>query len=452
MEPIRLNDIIKACSGKHCSDKSLKDEYIDNITIDSRKTAGKSLYIPIKGEVHDGHKFIGDAFKNGCLYTLSEKKLIDHDYILVESTMTALKEIAEYYRGLFDARIIAITGSVGKTTAKEMIASVLSQKYSVLKNQENQNNEFGLPLTLLNLNKKIDIAVVELGMNSFGEISRLSKTARPDICIIMNIGDSHIGNLGSREGIFKAKCEIFDYMKEDASVFLFGDDSMLLTLNDRIDSPVFFGTNENNDIRLKRIVKADIRETVIIADVYGDDIEIIIPVPGRYMIPSVLCAIALGKEFGLSDSQIKDGVAAYIPVKMRKDIIESGNITIIDDSYNASKDSILSGLEILELAAGRKVAILGDILEVGEHGESIHSAVGKEIAKMNVDVFICCGEMSKFIHENILKHSDKTSIYYKDKEMMHNSLKELIKDGDTVFVKASRGCRFDRTVEFLREI
>ena len=383
---------------------------------------------------------------------LSHKKLDKDNYILVDDTLAAFRDIAEYYRGLFDVKVIAMTGSVGKTTAKEMIAAVLSEKYSVLKNEGNFNNEIGVPKTIFNLNKDHEVAVIEMGMNSFGEISRLSKVARPDICVITNIGDAHIGMLGSSEGIFEAKSEIFDYMKEDGKVFLYGDDDMLVSLNGSQLNPVFFGESSYNHVSVKSVNGTDIDGTDFTADYMGDEIDIRVNAPGMYMIPSVLCAVSIAKDLGLSDEQIKRGVLNYTPAKMRNDIVKTDKLTIINDAYNSCEESIIAGLEVLELAQGRKVAILGDILEVGDHGRRVHYSVGENAAQKNVDVVICCGEQAKHIYDG-LKDSGKKKIYYfEDKEKMHKELGGIIEDSDTVYVKASRGCAFEKTVEYLKTL
>ena len=258
MEQMTIAEIASACGGTIVG--GLDSTKISDITIDSRTATAGSLYIPIKGEVHDGHTFIDSAFENGATCTLSEHE-VPHFHIRVVSTAQALLDMAEYYRSKFDVKVIAVTGSVGKTTVKDMLADVLGQQFSVLKTEGNLNNGFGLPRMLLRLNRQHQVVVLEMGMNSFGEISRLSKAARPDICVIINIGVSHIGRLGSRDGILKAKSEIFDYMKSDANVYLYGEDDKLVTLKDAYYSPVYFGENSKNDACVKRIISADIKGT-----------------------------------------------------------------------------------------------------------------------------------------------------------------------------------------------
>ena len=452
MEPIKLNDIVKACGGEFTGDSALLDTEIKNISTDSREIGESCLFIPLVGDIHDGHDYIETAFKNGCLCTLSQKKQDRDNCILVEDTLAAMRDIAEYYRGLFDIKVIAVTGSVGKTTVKEMAAVVLSEKYNVLKNHENYNNEIGLSKTIFNLNKQHEIAVLEMGMNNFGEIRRLSKTARPDMCIIINIGDAHIGRLGSRDGIFQAKTEIFEYMKEGGEVFLYGDDDMLVSLNESNLNPIFFGESSYNHVSVSEIKSMGLEGTEMTVNLMGEKFDMKIPVPGKHLIPSALCAAAVGNSMGLNAEQIRNGMAKLVLPKMRNEIIKTGNITIVNDSYNSCEDSVMAGLEILELAEGRKVAILGDILEVGEHAQRVHYSVGKNAALKNVDLFICCGKQSVHTYVGLKEAGRANTYYFENKDAMHGKLGEIIKPGDAVYVKASRGCAFETTVEVLKKL
>lgn len=453
MESIKIADIVRETNGILIGDIGLLNKYVDDVVTDSRIVTNNSLYVPIIGENHDGHKFIDSAFENGCAITLSQYELEqDVPYIKVESTFAAYKELAEYYRKQFDIKVIGITGSVGKTTAKDMIASVLSQKYEVLKNQGNLNNEIGLPRTLFGLNSEHEIAVVEMGMNNFGEISRLSKTARPDVCVIMNIGESHIGNLGSREGIFQAKMEIFDYIHPDGVGFVNGDDDKLssLRLNSNYDIR-FFGKSDRNDAYVKNIESMTMQETKATLSIDGYDLDVVIPVPGEHMVYSVLCAVQIGMLFGMTDDEIVEGIKNYKPAKMRVDAIKE-DITIINDCYNSCKESIIAGVDVLTKSDTRKIAILGDILEVGEHGERVHYEVGEVTAQKGIDIAVFCGEMSENGYNGYKKNSKSDVMYFKTKQELINKLGDIIKKGDTVYVKASRGCQFEKIVDALKEL
>ena len=449
MEPMTLAEIAAACGGV-LNNAENADTAVTSITIDSRKAVQGSLYIPVKGETHDGHTFISSAIENGATCTLSE-----HDelccYIKVKSTFQALKDIAEYYRSKFDVTVIAITGSVGKTTAKDMIAAVLNEQLNVLKTEGNFNNEFGLPQMLFRLNRSHDAAVLEMGMNSFGEISRLSKTARPDIAVIINIGVSHIGRLGSRDGILKAKSEIFDYLKTDGKVYLFGGDDKLISLKNSRYNPIFFGEDMQNQAHVKEIMRADITGTELIAEYKGEVYNLNIPYPGSHLIPSALAGMAIAHDLGLNKKAIEAGVKAFSPSKMRMEIIDTGNIMILNDVYNACPESIMAGLGVLAYGEGRKIAILGDILELDDHAERIHYQAGKEAAKTDTDLIICCGPLSKTMYKGAKSVIGDRALYFETQDTMLAQLKTLIQTGDTVLVKASRGLAFEHTVAFLKE-
>lgn len=448
MQRMTINEIALACGGKLMGERGEQERVVSDIKIDSRKVTAGNLFIAIKGERFDGHDFIDLAYENGATCVISEKPIEKSPYILVTSTFYALKDIAEYYRSKLNVKVVAITGSVGKTTAKEMISSVLSQKYNVLKTQGNFNNEYGLPQTIFNIEETHDIAVLEMGMNSFGEIHNLSKIARPDVCVIMNIGESHIGNLGSRDGIFKAKCEIFDFMKDNALVVLNGDDDKLITLLD--GSQIFFGMDEENDVSVAKVVSADMRGTKLTADCMGEQMELFIPKPGEYLIYPALAAAAIGKNLGLAHEQIQHGIKSFVPVDMRMDIQQTEKITIINDVYNACKQSMLAGAGALRHAKGRTVAIIGDILELGDFAQSIHHETGAELGKMDIDEIICVGELAKHMYEGAKETTRGNVYYYPTQKALFEKLDELILQGDTVFVKASRGMKFENIVNRLK--
>jgi UDP-N-acetylmuramoyl-tripeptide--D-alanyl-D-alanine ligase len=450
MQSMTIKEIAQACGGSINGAPSFCDTLIHGIRIDSRKVESGDLFIAVKGESLDGHDYIDSAVSNGAACVVSEKLLGDLPHILVKSTFAALKDIAEYYRSLFDIKVIGITGSVGKTTAKEMVASVLSQKYNVLKTQGNFNNEFGLPQTIFNIEPEHDIAVIEMGMNSLGEISRLSKIARPDAALIINIGDSHIGNLGSRENIFKAKCEIFEYMDDDAPVFLNGDDDMLVSLTEQ--KTIYFGRQSSNDVSLDQIRKADSKGTHIVANCGGEQVALFIPVQGEYMIYPTLAAVAIGKEFSLSNEQIANGVESFVPVSQRMNTIKTDKITIIDDAYNASKQSILAGAGTLTYSSGRRVAIIGDVKELGEFSESIHFEIGEQLGEMDIDCVICVGDDAQYIMRGASSVSHGSVYYYPSKTALFRDIDVLINEGDTVFVKASRGMHFEEIVGRLKTL
>ena len=448
MEKMTIGEIADACGGKFVGKPEKSQWLINDMTIDSRKASPGGLFIAVKGERLDGHDYIDDAYGNGAACTVSELPLERTPYILVKSTFAALGDIAAYYRTKMPAKVVAVTGSVGKTTAKEMIAGVLAQKYDVLKTQGNFNNEFGLPQTIFGIEAHHEMAVVEMGMSAFGEIHNLSRMARPDVGVIMNIGESHIGNLGSRDGIFAAKCELFDFMSEDALVVLNGDDDRLITLRD--GKKIFFGRDARCDARLVRIISADMSGTAFVTDVLGETLELFVPKPGEYLIYPALAAAVIGKKMGLTGDQIKRGIEGFVPVGMRMDIIQTDRITIVNDAYNACMQSILAGAETLRHAPGRKVAIIGDILELGEFGPDIHFETGRRVGQLGPDLIICVGSLAAHMCEGAKETSGGTVVYYPTQDALFDHIDDLIADGDTVFVKASRGMHFENIVEKLK--
>ena len=410
MEPMTLGEIAKACQGV-LSDQALENLIITDIVIDSRKATSGSLYIPVIGEINDGHAFINSALQNGAVCTLTEREET-HPHIRVASTFQALKDIAEHYRSLFDIPVVALTGSVGKTTAKDMIAAVLGQKFNVHKTPGNFNNEFGLPQAVFGLTREHTAVVFEMGMNNFGEISRLSKVARPDICMILNIGVSHIGRLGSQDGILKAKSEIFDYMKPNGKAYLNGDDPYLLKLNTPELSPILFGHGAYNHAQVTEVLNADIIGTCFTAAYRGKKFDIEIPYPGAHLIPAALAALAIGVDLGMTPEKIQAGVKAFKPSGERLDIIRTQSITILNDIYNACPESVMAGLDVLNLAAGRKVAILGDVFELDEFAEDIHYQMGEDAAKKQPDLLLCVGPLSKQMYAGAEKTmGEKSAIF-----------------------------------------
>lgn len=456
MRELSLNEIAKAVKGKIFNDRG--DLKINAISTDTRKDIAGTLFIPIAGERFDGHMFIHMACEKGARCIISHRELnIEIPYIRVENTNRALMDLAEYYRSLFNIKTIAITGSIGKTTTKDMVASVLSKKYKTLKTEGNLNNEIGLPLMVFKLEEDTELAVFEMGMNQFGEIHNLSRIVKPDAALITNIGIAHIGNLGSREGIFKAKSEIFDFMKKDGTVILNGDDDMLKSLKDKGMNIYYFSKDNKEDfLYAKNIVSKGLKGSLC-TFVKGDmEFDVEIPLPGAHMVYNALAAASAGFVFDLDIPQIQEGIREFELSKNRMDIRYLEKLTVINDVYNASPQSMLSMLEILEMAEGRKTAVLGDMLELGEKGEALHYQVGEQLADMNIEncVFIgaLAGDMYKGFKEQSEKNNTQKHMYYfENKEDFIAKSDEIIKDKDTVLIKASRGMAFEKIVDFLLE-
>lgn len=453
MKPLCLEEIEKAVDGE-LNDKSFGDVLVVSVSTDSRFEMAAGLFVPLAGTIYDGHDFIQKAFANGAFCCLSEKELFSAlPIIYVKDTKLALRKLAMYYRSLFDFKVVAITGSTGKTTTKDLIASVLSQKYRVVKTEGNFNNEIGLPLTAFNADEKTEVLVLEMGMNSFGEIHNLSEIAKPDICVITNIGVSHIERLGSREGILRAKCEIFDFMRPGGAAVLNGSDDLLLTLKDTRENITYYGMDEGSDIYASDIEHNGIESVSFTLNGKNGNYRIDVPYPGLHMVSNALCGAAAGELLDLSPKQIQDGAAGFKMSAMRMNIMTNDyNVTVINDTYNANPVSAKAALDVLRQADGRRVCVLGDMLELGDFAATMHYDIGTYAAEIGIDRIICIGENSRLTYygaEKALKGN--RAFYMETKERFIEELGSHIKGGDTVLVKASRAMGFEKiTYEIMK--
>lgn len=469
MNNMSLIQIARACSGQLMSAGSFKEYEVSGVVTDSRSVEKDFLFIAVKGERVDGHDFIDMAFEKGALAAVCEKAPVSAHgpYILVEDSLIALKEIAKWYRKQLDIKVVGITGSVGKTSTKEFISSVLSQRYQVLKTEGNFNNEIGLPLTVLKIKDSQDVAVLEMGISDFGEMHRLSEIARPDICVITNIGQCHLENLGSRQGILKAKSEIFDFMNEDGSICVNGDDDMLVTIGEVHGiKPVRFGMNKHNDYGSNDVYATDIKTLGLFGSaceihVQGKIIPAEIPLPGQHMILNALAAASVASILHLTPEEIAAGIKAVKPVGGRSNIIRHQRWTIIDDCYNANPVSMKAAIDLLTMADTRKVALLGDMFELGSRENALHEEVGIYAVSKNLDVIVCTGKLSFNMYKGVVKACDELQSgkekpvhlpviqYYETREALLEALPGLVKDEDTILVKASHGMKFENVVNAL---
>lgn len=449
-----LKEALNAVNGKFFGDLKHLQLKVSGVVIDSREVHHGFLFIPIKGERFDGHDFIDAAYDSGALCCFSEKALeTDKPYILVESTLNAFQDLAGFYRSLFSVKVVGITGSVGKTTTKELVASVLTKKYSVLKSKGNLNNQLGVPLTLFRLEKEHEVAVVEMGTNHFGEIKNLAKMARPDICIFTNIGESHLEYLGSKQGVLKAKTEMLEYMDNDGTVIINGDDVLLSTINDKVLDIISFGRNPNNFIYATNVRNLGLLGLEATICSKGKAItDIFIPAPGEHMLYNALAAFSSGIALDLSIEQIKAGIKDFAPTENRMNVISLGKIMILNDCYNASPASMKAALDVLSSVGGRKVCILGDMLELGDNSEEYHFEIGKYACDKNIDVIISVGKLSQNIRRGALLNCKNIVLHFDNQDLMLKDLKKHIADGDTILIKASRGMKLENTVDKLTEI
>ena len=430
---------------------------------DTRTIKEGDIYIGIKGENFDGNIFWEKALDNGAMGVIVQdiefdKKDIERYQnrviIKVKDTLQALYKLASYKRDIYDVPVIAITGSVGKTSTKDLVANVVAQKYKVCKTIGNNNNNIGMPFTILNAPNDAEAFVLEMGMNHFGEIHLLSKIAKPNICIITNIGTSHIGNLGSRENILKAKLEILDGAKNPYMVINNDNDLLHKWYQENNNMNVkTYGINEKSDMQAKDIQLYENNSEYKIK-INNKEEKIRVPVGGEHFVLNSLCAIAVGELLNIENEDIKKGIETFSLTKNRMEVIElKDKIKIINDAYNSSVESVKASLAYMNnLKANRRIAVLGDILETGEFAEKLHRKIGEVVCENNVDILICSGKNAKYIIESARENGfDETNMYYfEDKEEMVDLIKQIIQTEDVVLFKASNGMRFFDIVEKLK--
>ena len=426
---------------------------------DTRKLKKGDVYIGIKGETFDGSKFWRQALENGasCVivenidFTQEDKKEFEGKTIIkVKNTLEALYNIARYKRSLYNIPVIAITGSVGKTSTKDIVANVVSQKYKTLKTIGNNNNNIGLPFTILRMQDE-EAMVLEMGMNHFGEISLLTSIAKPTICVITNIGTSHIGNLGSRENILKAKLEILEG-NQNPTVIINNDNDLLHKWYEENKNKInikTYGIKEKSDLNANNIILNEL-SSKFSCNLDGKKEEINVPVGGEHFILNSLCAAVVGKILKIDNEKIVKGIESFELTKKRMDITELKNgVKIINDAYNASFESMRASLKVLsEFKENRKIAILGDMFELGDFSKDLHEKVGEEVSANKIDLLICSGENAKYIAKKAKEKMDSKNIYYlENKEDIIGLLEKIVKPGDIILLKASNGMKFYELAE-----
>lgn len=467
MTPIKLAEV---CGGTYFGPEEAGKQEISCLVTDNRQVEAGGMFVAIKGEKVDANRFIPLTYEAGALCCMSENAPEAQDYsdiknkayIQVKSCLQALKDMAAYYRIQCSALVIGITGSVGKTTTKEMIASVLSQRYHVLKTQGNFNNEIGVPLTLFRLREEHEIAIVEMGISDFGEMSRLTAIARPDLCVITNIGPCHLENLGDLDGVLQAKTEIFEGLPEKGCAYLNGEDEKLRTIqkvNGR--TPRFFGMGDQNDVYPRHMESHGLAGSDVTIAAWQEDnfitIQAHVPMPGKHMITNALAAAAIGQDLGLHAEEIARGIEAFRPVAGHGSILETERFTVMDDCYNANPASMKAGLDVLSGVEERKAAILGDMFELGADEERLHYDIGIYAAKRGIDLLIFIGTLAKQYQlgaESCLSDGNKGAEihYFANLEEAQEALPNLLKTGDAILVKASHGMHFEKIVASLQEM
>lgn len=461
MKNLTLKNIADTCHGIYYGSEDQAGTEVAGVVIDSRQVEPGYLFVAIQGERVDGHDFADDVFTRGAAAVLAERRLEDPrgPYILVESTKQALKDLAAFYRKELDIQVVGITGSVGKTSTKEMIASILETKYRVLKTAGNFNNEIGLPLTIFRLREEDEVAVLEMGISDFDEMHRLAQIAGPDICVITNIGICHLENLGDRDGVLRAKTEIFDHLKEGGIAILNGDDDKLATVKQvQGRAPVFFGTAPlNRQGAENRIFATNIRDLglegmeVLLNFQDGERKCVRIPIPGKHNVYNALAGACVGEKLGLSNEEICLGIQQAKTIGGRTNLIHGKDVLIIDDCYNANPVSMKAALDVLAGAEGRTIAVLGDMGELGREEKKLHYEVGAYAAEKQIDALFCCGELSRELARGAIEAGEWSEVFhFTDKKDVIKALGSYRKPGDTILVKASHFMGFPEIVDFLQ--
>lgn len=458
MKNIYVKDIIEKCSGKLIYGNL--NETLDNFSKDTRNIRENDIYIGIKGANFDGNLFYEDAFNKGAKVCIIENKSINLDKIklynnktlvTVDDSIKTLQILAEYKRSLYDIPVIAVTGSVGKTSTRDIIDSVLSQNYNVLKTEGNYNNNIGMPLTILKL-KNHTAMVLEMGMNNLGEIELLSNIAKPTIGVITNVGTAHIGNLGSRENILKAKLEIISGFNKDSILIINNDNDLLSNslkeLKDKVNI-ITIGINKNSNFNANYI------EDNVFSSKFSINNSIInLKVGGKAFIYNALMAFSIGKLLNIDDNKIVCGLENFKLTENRLEkIISKSGITIINDTYNASFDSVKNAIELLGKSKyERKILLFGDILELGDFTEEIHRNIGNEIINSNINVVITVGEFSKYTVSEIKeKGFNINNIYQFNKEdETYDFLKEFLTNRDIILIKGSHSMNLINIVSTIK--
>ncbi len=453
MDSMKLTEVASAL-GAEPSD--YPDREITNVTLDSREVNEGSLFIAVKGDRFDAHDFVRDVLAKGAAAAVCERTIDGAEpgrVIYVKDTRLALLALAKYYRVKFDIPVVGLTGSVGKTTTKEMVAAVLSQKFKTLATQGNFNNEIGLPKMCFKLDSSYEAAVFEMGMSGFGEISRLTDTARPTVGIITNIGVSHIEMLGSREGILKAKMEILEGMSPSAPLIINGDNDLLPQGVKGIPNPVVVcGIScKEADCRAENIRQSQ-ESMCFTINFRGSRYPVELPAVGMHNVYNACIAFACGMLLGVTPEQAVKGLSEYVPTGMRQKIVRRGGITVIEDCYNASPDSIKASLRVLrDLDCSRRIAVLGDMKELGSYSRTAHLQCGAAAAENGIDVLLAYGPES----QGYVDGADgkiPTVLHFDDKQELALKLCSMLQEGDAVLFKASRAMKLEEAIESVYEV
>ena len=450
MKPFVLRDALTAAGGRYFGEEAALDREVTLVTSDSRTAAPGALFVAFKGARVDGHDFMRGCLEQGALCCVSEREPLDAGEtpcIVVDSSLRAIGAIAAWHRKRFDIPVIGVTGSVGKTTTKEMIAAVLEQRFNTHRTEKNFNNELGVPWTLLRLDDAHEVSVVEMGINRFGEMRRLTNIVHPTVAVFTVVGEAHLEFLGDRPGVLRAKGEIFEGMDEDGLAVLNGDDDLLVGCHPHMKR-LLYGKGAHNDVRAENVRSGGLEGLRFIVRHPGGAFEAGVPGYGEHLIYAALAAAAVGLSMGMTGEEIAAGLNNYHTVGDRARVVSAGDITVIADCYNANPTSVRSAIDSLSHMQGRRVCVLGDMLELGGEKEQLHRGVGEYAVRNGADLVIGCGPLSRNTVE-AAEAAGGRAMWFETKEAFMAREGEILRPGDCVLVKASLSMAFKQIADGL---
>lgn len=435
-----IEELLNATGGTLYAPSDFSDPVIDGLTIDTRTLLPGMAYVAIRGGTFDGHRFIPDAMEKGAVLSISDTD-VPFPHIRVENTVLAYQNIAKMHRERFDLPVVCITGSVGKTTTKEMVKAVLETTLHTHATVGNLNNQTGVPTTVLQINESHQVSVTELGTNHFGEIDAIARVAQPTICLFTNIGEAHIEFFGSREGIFRGKTEMLRHMRPGGTVIASGDDDYLRT----IPNAITYGLSEGVDVRARNVSEYGIDGVTFTAELFGKQLPVRLSVAGKHMVQNALAALTVAHLLHVPDDAALAALAAFQPGTGRSDVIRTSRFTIIDGSYNCNPTSMKAALDVLKAAKGRKVCVFGDMLELGSNGSAFHTRIGAYAKQCGVDRMLTVGTLAKNAAFDPEDAYETVAALLKD-------LPAVLCDGDTILVKASLGMHLKAVVDAIKKL
>ncbi len=466
MKNLTISNIAKAVGGTlYPTDFVENNREAEFVVLDSRQVVEGSVFIATRGERVDGHSFIRQVFTNGALAVICEKLPegeLPGPCIVVEDSFAALTALAKYYRDGLSVTIVGIVGSMGKTSTKEIVASVLSEHYNVLKTEGNKNNEVGVPLTLLKLRNEHEMAVIEMGISHFGEMERLSSLVRPNSVVMTNIGPCHLEFLNDLNGVLAAKSEVIPNIQKGGYLIVNGEDELLAGISDPEGlTKIMYG--KETEVWADETESFGLLGTSFMLHLPSNNkFRTKVPLPGAHNVNNALAAAAVGMAYGLTATEIANGIRHVKGMSGRSNLVETDDYLVLDDCYNANAESMKAALSLMEECNGRKVAILGDIFELGEQSEALHKSVGAYAVDSRMDVIVCVGENSKFMYDEAIKQTSSLApedawyepliLYYKSRDELKNAIvseESFLKKGDTILLKASHGMGFDELLNVI---